>query len=277
MGRLNMTKKYLIAGLKMTVFLSVCCLVFGKNDDKALSLVSDLLLGKNVPKEFLTKAFSDSSVTIHPEIPQKFKSPHEEKPYQQYRKIFITENRIKKGVRFYKKNIRLIEAVADSYSVDPIFLLSISGIESNFGRSHGEFLVFNAFYTIIHEMPKKANWAAKELAEYLEYCYTDKIDPHSLYGSYAGAFGFGQFIPSSFNYYAVDFDGNNIRQPYHWPDVLASIANYLRKNGYEESHVPIKKGSRSWNSIYAYNHSENYVKVVIELGEEYRKRINRRE
>ena len=56
MGRLNMTKKHLIAGLKMTVFLSVCCLVFGKNDDKALRLVSDLLLGKNVPKEFLTKA-----------------------------------------------------------------------------------------------------------------------------------------------------------------------------------------------------------------------------
>ena len=224
-------------------------------------------------KQFLTKTLSDSSVTIHLEIPQKFKSPYEEKPYQQYRKIFITENRIKKGIQFYKKNIRLIEAVADSYSVDPVFLLSISGIESNFGRSHGEFLVFNAFYTIIHEMPKKANWAAKELAEYLEYCYTDKIDPHGLYGSYAGAFGFGQFIPSSFRHLSIDYNQNGKKEPYNWEDVLGSIAHYLKENRYPDDYNNFSFRSKSWQAIRTYNRSDHYANTIIELRNELAKQV----
>lgn len=70
------------------------------------------------------------------------------------------------------------------------------------------------------------------MAEYLAYCYQDQVDPHDIYGSYAGAFGYGQFIPSSFNSYAVDFDGDGVRQPFDWPDVFGSVANYLIRNGY---------------------------------------------
>ena len=275
MVRLNFLKR-LIIGFYLALTLStVFGLKTGKADSNDLALISvkKLLSGTSVPKEFLTRAFADTSVNIYPEIRLRFESPYEEKPYPEYRKLFITKRRIERGAIFFKNNKELIGAVTDSFGVDPMLLLSISGIESNHGNNHGEFPVFSAFYTIIHTLPNKANWAAKELAEFLLYCYRDKTDPHSLLGSYAGAFGFGQFIPSSFNYYAVDFDGDNIRHPFEWPDVLASISNYLLMNGYDKNEQEIKKGSKNWNSIYSYNHSENYVRAVLDLSEQYRQRI----
>ena len=114
-------------------------------------------------------------------------------------------------------------------------------------------------------MPKRAKWASTELASYIEYCYKDNIEPQSIEGSYAGAFGFGQFIPSSFNRYAIDFDSDGIRSPHEWPDVLASMANYLVKNGYSLGENNFSKDSPNWKSIFRYNPSENYVNVILDL------------
>jgi membrane-bound lytic murein transglycosylase B len=274
-GRLNIIKKLIVVFCVALTFSAVYGLKPGKADmdDHAFVSVRKLLSETDVTEEFLIRTFSDTSVRIYSEIPQRFKSPYEKRPYSKYRKLFITNKRIERGVAFFKTNKDLMMAVTDSFGVDPMLLLSISGIESNHGNNHGGFLVFSALYTTIHTLPNRENWAAKELAAFLLYCYQDKIDPHSLSGSYAGAFGFGQFIPSSFNHYAIDFNGDDVRQPYEWPDVLASIANYLLKNGYDPKEKETKKGSKNWNSIYAYNHSENYVEVVLELSEEYRKRI----
>ena len=123
-------------------------------------------------------------------------------------------------------------------------------------------------------MPKRAKWASKELASYLEYCYEDGVDPQSIEGSYAGAFGFGQFIPSSFNTFSVDFDGDGVRRPHDWPDVLGSIANYLIKNGYTPGSDNYKKGGDIWKSVWAYNHSDNYVMAVLGLTEKLRERCS---
>jgi len=187
MGRLNFLKR-LIVGFYLALTLpTVFGLKTGKADsnDPALISVKKLLSGTSVPKEFLTRAFADTSVNIYPEIRLRFENPYEEKPYPEYRKLFITKRRIERGATFFKNNKDLIGAVTDSFGVDPMLLLSISGIESNHGNNHGEFPVFSAFYTIIHTLPNKANWAAKELAEFLLYCYRNKTDPHSLLGSYA--------------------------------------------------------------------------------------------
>ena len=158
--------------------------------------------------------------------------------------------------------------------MDPFIFVTIAGIESNYGIHHSQYSVFNSLYTQIIEMPKRSKWASRELSEFLKYCYKDQLDPQEIGGSYAGAFGFGQFIPSSFNQYSVDFNEDGIREPYAWPDVLASIANYLRRNGYSPNSDNYKKGGSIWKSIYAYNHSENYVMAVLELAEEIRKRVN---
>ena len=162
-------------------------------------------------------------------------------------------------------------AISKEEKVDPFLILSIIGVESNFGRHKGKFTVFNALYTQISKMPRRSKWAQKELVAYLSYCYTDNIPPHSIVGSYAGAFGYGQFIPTSFKSYAKDGNKDGIRQPFVWADVFASIANYLVKNGYP---VNDKSDSKKvYKSVYAYNHADNYVKAVLELREELNKKI----
>ncbi len=240
--------------------------------DPVYTKVSAYLKGSPVPADYIRSVFSDAGIKTHAVIVEKFRFPHEKKPYLQYRRIFITEKRIQGGVIFYRKNKTLVDSVSTQYGVDPVVLVSIVGVESNYGSNHAEFTVFNSLYTIVQSIPRRSRWAVKELGEFLKLCYVNDIDPHSVNGSYAGAFGYGQFIPSSFNNYAVDFDGDGVRHHLQWPDVLASVANYLVKNGYKPGDQKFVKGSSIYKSIYAYNHSHNYVRVILELREEVRKR-----
>jgi len=182
----------------------------------------------------------------------------------QYKKGMLTKS--------YNKNKKLITDIANEYQMDPFIIVTIAGIESNYGVHHSQFSVFNSLYTQIHEMPRRSKWATRELAEFLKYCFDDQLDPQEIGGSYAGAFGFGQFIPSSFTTYSIDYDKNGIREPYSWPDVLGSIANYLRMNGYKAKSNNYDKNGDIWKSIYAYNHADNYVMAVLELTEKIRKR-----
>ena len=229
-------------------------------------------LNGSIPKEYIKKAFSHSKLEIHKEIADRFARPYEKKTWVEYRKIFVKESRIASGAKFYKENKKLISEISDKYSMDPFIIVTIAGVESNYGVHHSRFSVFNSLYTQIQEMPRRSKWATKELAEFLKYCFNDKLDPQEIGGSYAGAFGFGQFIPSSFTRYSIDYNNNGVREPYSWPDVLGSIANYLRMNGYESDSNNYEEDGDIWKSIYAYNHSDNYVMAVLELTEEIRKR-----
>lgn len=229
-------------------------------------------LNGSIPKEYIKEAFSHSKLEIHKEIADRFARPYEKKTWVEYRKIFVKESRIASGAKFYKENKKLISEISDKYSMDPFIIVTIAGVESNYGVHHSQFSVFNSLYTQIQEMPRRSKWATKELAEFLKYCFNDKLDPQEIGGSYAGAFGFGQFIPSSFTRYSIDYNNNGVREPYSWPDVLGSIANYLRMNGYKSDSNNYEEDGDIWKSIYAYNHSDNYVMAVLELTEEIRKR-----
>jgi len=243
------------------------------NDDMAYRLVLDKLSGE-IPEKFVRDAFSHEKIEIHKIIAERFARPYEKKSWSDYRKIFVKESRIKAGAKFYHENKNLIHAVAERYKVDPFIVVTIAGVESNYGVHHSQYSVFNALYTQIHEMPTRSKWATKELAEFLKYCYKDKLDTQEVGGSYAGAFGFGQFIPSSFTHYSVDFNENGVREPYSWPDVLGSIANYLRMNGYGANSNNYDKTGDIYKAIYAYNHADNYVMAVLELREKIQDRVN---
>jgi len=243
-------------------------------EDLAYQLVVEKINKKIVPITYINEVFNNEKIQRHKKIPESFAKPYEKKSWEQYKKLFIKESRIAAGAIFYSENKDLILRVSKIYDVDPFIVLSIAGIESNYGKHYKGYTVFNSLYTQIHEMPKRAKWASKELAAYLEYCYNDGVDPQSIEGSYAGAFGFGQFIPSSFNRFSVDFDGDGVRRPHDWPDVLGSIANYLIKNGYTPGSNNYKKGGDIWKSVWAYNHSDNYVMAVLGLTEKIRERCS---
>jgi len=256
--------------MKNIPLLLFSIIISGQTLDKDLAyrMVSDHLQGSQVPEAFVREAFTHSDIKIHTEIAERFAKPYEKKTWDVYRKIFVKESRIFAGAKFYQENSDLINMVAGEYKVDPFIVVTIAGIESNYGAHHSQFSVFNSLYTQIHEMPRRAKWASKELAEFIKYCFNDQLDPQEIGGSYAGAFGFGQFIPSSFNRYSIDFNEDGVRQPYDWPDVLASIANYLRRNGYNPNSNNYDRDGDIWKSIYAYNHSDNYVMAVLELKNE---------
>ncbi|MFQ6613230.1 MAG: lytic transglycosylase domain-containing protein [Fidelibacterota bacterium] len=243
-------------------------------NDSAYESVRDILAQKGVPETFVAAAFASSRIAVEEGVVRRFKKPYEKKPYATYRTLFLTPPRIERGQKFYQHNQKLFQAVADSFGVDPVLLLSIVGIESNFGEHHEDFSVFNALYTIIHRIPGKADWARNQLVEFLSFCYRDHIDPHTVFGSYAGAFGYGQFIPSSFNGYAVDFDGDGRVEPFGWEDTIGSVANYLRKNGYRPGETRFHRKSSAGKAVWAYNHSENYVRAVLEFREELLKRLD---
>ena len=239
--------------------------------DSVISAIKSDALKKGIPESFLNETFSHSSIKIHNKILDRFAKPYEKKSWTDYRKLFVTDSRIQNGSEFYAQHKKNLNAVAIQISMDPFLILSIVGVESHYGRHRGQFTVFNALYTQIAKMPRRKKWATKEMIAYLEYCYADSIPPHSIKGSYAGAFGYGQFIPSSFNAFAADGNGDGIRQPYAWADVFASVGNYLVKNGYPVSNNADTK--QVYKSVYAYNHADNYVKAVLELRDELKKNI----
>jgi len=252
-------------------FLFTC--VFSQNfeNDIAYKLVLEKL-GGAIPDAFVREAFSHDKLKIHKVISERFAKPYEKKPWTEYRKIFVKESRISAGEKFYSENKNLIKSVAKKYGVDPFVVVTIAGVESNYGIHHSQYSVFNALYSQIHEIPRRSKWATRELAEFLKYCFDDQLDPQEIGGSYAGAFGYGQFIPSSFTQYSVDFNENGVREPYSWPDVLGSIANYLRMNGYKMNSNNYQKNGDIYKSIFAYNHADNYVMAVLELTEKIRER-----
>jgi len=245
--------------------------LFRISDDPVLSIIRSDAMKIGIPETYLNEAFSHSKIEIHDSILDRFARPYEKKTWDEYRKLFVTKNRINEGAKFFKSHSNVLTEISKELKVDPFLILSIIGVESNFGRHKGKFTVFNALYTQISKMPRRSKWAQKELVAYLSYCYTDNIPPHSIVGSYAGAFGYGQFIPTSFKNYAKDGNGDGIRQPFVWSDVFASIANYLVKNGYPVNNQSDAK--KVYKSVYAYNHADNYVKAILELREELNKKI----
>lgn len=230
------------------------------------------LSGSRVPAAFVHAALFNPKTRVIPKILQLFKCPAETMPYEEYRKLFITPDNIDTGARFVRDHQALLSQIQKDYDMDPLVLISLVGVETRWGRYPGTFPVMSALYTISSRLPSLSHWALGELAAYLTLCYKGSINTQSILGSYAGAFGYYQFMPSNYNAYAVDFDGDGIKSYDRWPDVLASVANYLDKHGYAPGNDE-GPGSPVWNSLYAYNPSDNYVRAILELRESIRERL----
>ncbi len=214
-----------------------------------------------------------SSPQVNSAVTKRWNSPAEKLSYKKYRQIFITNERLTAGKKFHDDNRDLIHQICKKYGIDEYVLLAIIGVESMYGQSHADYRVVDVFHTIAHEVPRKRAWAEQELTSFLIFCEDNDLELADIHGSYAGAIGYAQFIPSSLVAYGRDHDGDGIINPYTWEDALESVANYLRSNRYKPGSSDFREGSRNWKSIYAYNHSKNYVKVILELRTGLRKTI----
>jgi membrane-bound lytic murein transglycosylase B len=242
---------------------------------QARALVKAKLAGSGVPDSYVDRVFDDPRSKLFPEIPGKFgtrTTPAPPVPYDQYRKYFVTPANIDGGARFVRDHRDLLDAVQARYRVDGALLTALVAVETRYGAAVGKYPVFDALNTIVQQVPARSNWAAREAAEFLKMTYAQGMDAHGVLGSYAGAFGYVQFEPSTYNSTAVDFDGDGQRRLDQWPDALASCANYLARAGYDEN-APFTPDSRIGRSLFSYNHSDNYVRVILELRGEIQRRL----
>ncbi len=153
--------------------------------------------------------------------------------WAEYRKIFLQEPRIDQGLQFWNDNRAALEQAQSRYGVPPEYVVAILGVETRYGRITGSFRVLDALTTLAFDYPPRAAFFRGELTQFLLLAREEGHDPLSLMGSYAGAMGYGQFIPSSFRSYAVDFDGDGQRDIWNSPsDAVGSIANYFERHGW---------------------------------------------
>jgi membrane-bound lytic murein transglycosylase B len=154
--------------------------------------------------------------------------PAESKPWYQYRPIFLTETRIAGGAEFWRANASLLEQVGERFGVPVEVIVAIVGVETNYGMNTGSFRVIDALATLGFYFPRRADFFAAELGHFIALAAEEDLPLYEVKGSYAGAMGIGQFIPSSYRAYSVDFDDTGNRDLWRsLPDALGSVANYL--------------------------------------------------
>lgn len=176
------------------------------------------------------------------------------KTWAQYRPIFVTSGRISQGQKFLADNRAQVEPIANQYGVPTEIILAIMGVETGWGQNMGSYNVLDALYTLAFyypvingkENPARAAFFTDELAQFFALCKEESFDILTVKGSYAGAMGLGQFMPSSYRKYAKDGDGDGKRDLFKSKqDAYASIANYFIGFGWQTGKPTFVRASAS--------------------------------
>jgi membrane-bound lytic murein transglycosylase B len=169
--------------------------------------------------------------------------------WAEYQDIFIQGRRIRGGVKFWRDNEAQLQRAYETYGVAPEIIVAIIGVETRYGGNTGSHRVIDALATLGFDYPRRASFFRKELEHFLLLAREQKQDPLQLKGSYAGAMGYGQFMPSSYRAYAVDFDGDDFVDIWNNPtDAIGSVANYLARHGWQKDQ-PITVRTRVANEF----------------------------
>ena len=161
--------------------------------------------------------------------------PAEAFPWHRYRSIFLKPGRIKGGAEFWRSNRAQLERAAEKYGVPVEIMVAVIGVETKYGRITGGFKVINSLSTLAFDYPKRSRFFTSELKHYLLLAWDQSLDPHTLTGSYAGAMGIPQFMPSSYRAYAVDFDEDGLIDIWeNTADAIGSVGNYFREHGWRQ-------------------------------------------
>lgn len=170
------------------------------------------------------------------------------KQWHEYRAIFLKQKRINEGVDFWLKHQEILSSVSKETGVPIEIIVAIIGVETNYGGNKGSYRVIDALYTLAFHYPKRSKFFTKELEKFLVLIEKEKISPLETKGSYAGAMGFGQFMPSSYLMYAVDHDKDGQRDLLNnIPDAIASVANYFKAHGWKAGQSVVHQAQVSEN------------------------------
>jgi len=190
-------------------------------------------MGKGISARTLSEAL-DGVQPIDRVLELDRRQPEFTMTFRDYLARVVNDARVEKGRRLLEENRALLEKVARNYGVQPRFIVALWGIESDFGRITGGFQVVAALATLAYD-GRRSKFFRQELLNALQIIDQGHIAARSMTGSWAGAMGQSQFMPSSFLNFAVDYDGDGKRDIWtSLPDVFGSIANYLAKSGWDD-------------------------------------------
>jgi len=191
-------------------------------------------------------------VRLRPEILLAMERPKEALPWYEYRRLFVNDGRVEQGVAFWRRHATLLERARRKYGVAPEIVVAILGVETQYGRHTGQWPVLDALATLMLRHPPRAAFFRRELEQFLLLAREQRLDPQAVKGSYAGAIGMPQFIPSSWRRYAVDFDGDRRRDLLGSDaDVVGSVANFLRAHGWQAD-APVADSARVEGTLHVW-------------------------
>lgn len=259
---------------------------------QGIQYVEDILVDKGLKRDHVHKMLTDPRVSINPEIVMKnlfYSSPKGSTEQPEY--MEIDPKYFQRGKQYIKENEPIFSSIQDRFSVSAEIITAILIVESRLGTYPEKYNVFMAYTNLavisdpayldtvrkkygrdypklndpstIERAQKKARWALNELYQLIILADGLGLDPLAITGSFAGALGPGQFIPSSFIEYGKDGDGDGRKDPFNMNDAMASIAYYLKRAGWEEGSGIEKKRKAVWY----YNHSEVYVNTIMMIYE----------
>lgn len=153
--------------------------------------------------------------------------------WSRYRSRHITAGMLDKGSAFWARHSRALDEASRKYGVPPEYIVAIIGIETRWGGYMGTHRIMDALATLAFDYPRRADYFQEELAQYLLMAQDQGFDPLQPVGSFAGAMGLGQFMPSSWHDYAVDFDGDGRRDLWDPEDAIGSVARYFNAHGWK--------------------------------------------
>ena len=154
--------------------------------------------------------------------------------WDRYAKYKLSDSRVQQGVDFIKRHQKIFDKVEKKYTVPKEYIAAIIGIESAYGKNVGKYPVFDTLSTLAFEKNRRNRFFQKELMKFMQLSKTEKFNPQNVYGSYAGAIGLGQFMPSNYEAYGVDYNSDGKITLQRAEDAIASIANYMKLNGWRK-------------------------------------------
>jgi len=206
-----------------------------QNSEKLRAFITEMQQEHGFVPEQLNRLFAE--VNKQQSILDAIARPAEKvREWKDYRPTFVNTRRIAGGQLFWQKNQETLARAERKYGVPAQIIVAIIGVETSYGGNTGSFRVIDALSTLAFDYPPREVFFRKELKEFLLMTREQQLDPLTLKGSYAGAMGLPQFMPSSFRAYAVDFDDDGKIDIWNNPaDAIGSVANYFKVHGWTEN------------------------------------------
>jgi membrane-bound lytic murein transglycosylase B len=271
------------------------------NSPAVRSFIQHMVHTHGFSETYLNDLFShanhlDSVVRLENPAPSTGPAKPHSGSWTRYRSKFLTDAHISNGVEFWRNNADAIQRASATYGVDPEYIVGIIGVETYFGKNFGKTSIFDALTTLSFDTFRRSSYFTSELENFLLMTRDEGFDPRQPQGSWAGAMGYGQFMPSSFRKLAVDFNNDGRRDLWHPKDAVGSVANYFSHSGWK-LHSPVTQrtspvndgaaavielstyeGSEFWyvypnfKVIKKYNNSDKYAMAVHQLAQAIKQR-----